>query len=119
LMHPDTDEAVGLNLSSRTELGYVVGSLSGQLDIASTPLLREQLRGLLESSSRLIIDLSAVTSVDASGLAVLVGTGRRAELLGGFLRLAAPGPAVAELLRTTGLDQQLDIFPTAEAALSR
>jgi anti-anti-sigma factor len=112
-------EVPGLKLSSRTELGYVVGSLSGELDIASTPLLREQLRDLLESSSRLIIDLSAVTGADTSGLAVLVGTGHRAELLGGFLRLAAPRPEVAELLRATGLDQKLDIFPTAQAALFR
>ena len=74
---------------------------------------------LLASSSRLILDLSAVTGADASGLAVLVGTGHRAELLGGFLRLAAPRPPVAELLRTTGLDQKLEIFPTAQAALSR
>jgi len=71
---------------------------------------------LLASSSRLILDLSAVTGADASGL---VGTGHRAELLGGFLRLAAPRPPVAELLRTTGLDQKLEIFPTAQAALSR
>jgi anti-sigma B factor antagonist len=118
-MYPGTDEAIGLKLSSRTELGYVVGSLSGQLDIASTPLLREQLRGLLESSSKLVLDLSGVTSADASGLAVLVGTGHQAEALGGFLRLAAPQPAVAELLRSTGLDEKLEIFPTTQAALFR
>ena len=66
----------------------------------------------------LVIDLSAVSYADASGLAVLVATGRRAGLLGGLLRLAAPAPAVAKVLRITGLHQLLDIFPTVQAAIT-
>src|ERR1700691_2110320 len=75
----------GLILTSGTEhRGYVMAALSGELDLASAPALREQLLTLLSpAASRLIIDLSAVRSADASGLAVLVGGGRRARLLGG------------------------------------
>jgi hypothetical protein len=54
----------------------------------------------------------------ASGLTVLVGTRRRAGLLGGYLRLAAPSPEVARVLSLTGLDQHLDIFPTVDAAIT-
>ncbi|HEY5987802.1 MAG TPA: STAS domain-containing protein, partial [Streptosporangiaceae bacterium] len=54
---------------------------------------------------------------DASGLAVLVGTARRARLLGGEMRLAAPAPAVAAALRITGLDRQLLVFSTVPAAI--
>jgi anti-anti-sigma factor len=118
-MQPDTADAAGLTLTSWTELGCTVGALSGELGTTSAPRLREQLLGLLDpAASRIVIDLSAVSHADASGLAVLVGTGRRAVMLGGFLRLAAPGPAVADALRITGLDQQLDIFPTAQAAIA-
>src|ERR1700730_5663090 len=53
----------------------------------------------------------------ASGLAVLVGTNRRARLLRGVLRLAAPAPPVIETLRITGLDLKLDVFPTVSAAI--
>jgi hypothetical protein len=50
---------------------------------------------------------------------VLVGTNRRATLLGGFLRLVGPiAPPVARALRITGLDLQLDIFPTLSAAIA-
>lgn len=49
-------------------------------------------------SERLVIDLSAIRHVDASGLAVLVGTQRRAVLLRGSVRLAAPQPDVARVL---------------------
>jgi anti-sigma B factor antagonist len=97
--------------------GYVIAALSGDLGIASAPALREQLRSLLRAASQLIIDLSAVERVDASGLAVLVGSGRRARLLGGSLRLAAPSPEVARVLSATGMNQHLDIFPTVRAAI--
>ncbi len=118
-MYPAADGVVGLSLSSRTERGYVIAALSGELDIAAAPTLREQLLGLLRpAASRLIIDLSAINYADARGLAVLVGTRRRAGLHGGFLRLAAPSPEVARVLSTTGLSRHLDIFPTVHDAIT-
>lgn len=99
--------------------GFTVAMLSGDLDIAGAPMLREQLLGLLGvHASRLVIDLSGVSFCDASGLAVLVGTARRAGLLGGVLRLAAPAPSVAAALRVGGLDRHFDIFPDVSAAIA-
>ena len=69
-------------------------------------------------ASHLIIDLSAVEHADASGLAVLVGSGHRARLLGGSLRLAAPSPEVARVLSATGVRRHLGIFPTVRAAVT-
>ena len=108
-----------LGLPSRADRGgYVVAELSGELGIASAPALREQLHDLLRAASHLILDLSAVEHADAAGLAVLVGSGRRARLLGGSLRLAAPSPEAARVLSATGIDQHLDIFPTVRAAIT-
>ena len=108
-----------LSLTSRTDRGgYVIAALSGELGIASAPALRDQLLDLLRAASHLILDLSAVEHADASGLAVLVGSGRRARLLGGSLRLAAPPAEVARVLSATGLNQHLDIFPTVRAAIT-
>jgi anti-sigma B factor antagonist len=101
-----------LDLSTRTVGGITVAELAGELDIASAPVLREQLLSLLRSgSSRLVIDLSKVNICDASGLAVLVGVSRRARLLGGFLRLAAVSPQVDRVLHITGLHRHLPISP--------
>jgi anti-anti-sigma factor len=109
-----------LSLTSRTERGgRVIATLRGDLCIASAPALREQLLSLLRPAAcQLIIDLSAVERADASGLAVLVASGRRAGLLGGSLRLAAPSPEVAAVLAGTGMNQHLDIFPTLRAAMA-
>ena len=99
--------------------GCVIAALSGELDVASAPALREELLGLLRpGASRLVVDLSSVGYADASGVAVLVGTGRRCGLLGGWLRLASPGPEVVSALAATGVDQNLAIFPTVAAAIA-
>ncbi|MDX6332892.1 MAG: hypothetical protein QOG05_232 [Streptosporangiaceae bacterium] len=103
--------------SVRTVDGITIAGLTGELDLASATALREELLGLLRpGSSRLVLDLSRVSFADASGLAVLVGTGRRARLLGGFLRLAAVSPQVNRVLRLTGLHRHLPVFPTVRAA---
>jgi anti-sigma B factor antagonist len=105
-------------LAARTERGYLVAVLTGRLDITRAPALREPLLRLLRpAASRLVLDLSLVSHVDASGLAVLVGTERRARLLGGSLRLAAVRPAVAMAVRAAGLDRLLEIFPTVHSAV--
>ena len=99
--------------------GTVVVPLGGDLDIMSAPVVRERLLSLLRpGASRLVIDMSAVRYADASGLAVLVSTQRRAVLLGGTLRLAALQPEVARVLTDTGLSRHLAVYPTAAAAMA-
>ena len=112
-MGPGTDRPPGLGFASHIQDGYTIAELSGELDIVCAPTLREQLLGMLRpDANHLVVDLSRVNFCDASGLTVLIGTGRRAELLGGILRLVAPTPPVMLALHTTGLHRQLDIFST-------
>jgi anti-anti-sigma factor len=109
----------GLRLAARTVSGVVIAGLSGELVMASSPALRHELLGLLRrGSSRLVLDLSGITLCDASGLAVLVGTSRRARLRGGSLSLAALSPPADALLHATGLDQHLEVFATVDAAVA-
>jgi anti-sigma B factor antagonist len=108
-----------LTFSVRNRDSYTIATISGDLDIACVPALRERILGLLgPHANRIVVDLSEVTFCDASGLAVLVGAGRRAWLLGGGLRLAAPAPPVTAVLRLTGLDAHFEIFATVLAATS-
>lgn len=101
-----------LDISTRTVGGITIVDLAGELGIASVPALREQLRSLLRpGSSRLFVDLSKVSLCDASGLAVLIGIGNRARLLGGFLRLTAVSPQADRVLNITGLHRHLPISP--------
>jgi anti-anti-sigma factor len=99
--------------------GRTIVRLRGALDVAAAPALRERLTSLLHPGTRLLVlDLSRVPSGDPAGLAVLVGTQRRARQLGISMRLAAPSLPVAKLLRLTGLDRTLTICPDLRCALA-
>jgi anti-sigma B factor antagonist len=88
------------------------------LDIDGAPALRERLIDALHrGAGPLVLDLSQVLSCDASGLAVLIGTQRRARLLGIMMRLAAPSLPVTRVLRSTGLDRSFTICPDLYGAL--
>lgn len=108
-----------LTFTARSQAGFTIVTLCGELDIASAPALRERLLGVLSGhSSELVMDLANVSFCDASGLAVLMNTGRRATLLGGGLRLAAPSVPVLVALEVTGLHWQFATFASVTAALA-
>jgi anti-anti-sigma factor len=112
---------VDLNLAGESVLDQsasTIARLCGDLDITTTAALRERLFGLLGPGVRLlIIDLSGVSFRDAAGLAVLISTQRRAAARRITLRLAAPAPQTAKLLRLTGLDRRLTICASLADAL--
>lgn len=98
---------------------HTIVELRGELGGTGTADLRERLLQVLHhSADLLVLDLSAVSRCDAPALAVLVGTQRRANLLGITLRLAAPRPDLMRLLRRTDLDRSLAVHPTLAQALS-
>jgi anti-sigma B factor antagonist len=116
-------DATSRPTGSRPEAGLpaarTVIRLRDALDGAAAAALRERLIGLLRPGLRLLVlDLSRVPSCDSAGLAVLIGAQRQARLLGVVLRLAAPSPQVAKLLRLTGLDRSLTICPDLSSALA-
>lgn len=106
------------SLSVLTRPGFTIARLEGDLDIASIPALRERLLSVLGPGVRLlIIDLSGVPFCDMSGLAVLIGTQRRARGLGITVRLAAPRPQMTKLLRVSGLESHFTICAALDDAL--
>jgi anti-anti-sigma factor len=117
--HPAAEDVGHIEVAAPTgRRDPVIVTLRGELDIALAPVLREQLLSLLRrGTSQLVIDLSAIQYVDVSGLAVLVGSQRRAVLRGGSLRLAAPRPEVVSVLEATGISRHLDVYPTVQAAI--
>jgi anti-sigma B factor antagonist len=118
--HPAIEDIAASTATVMTERdGLVVVALGGELDIVAAPAVRERLLSLLRPGvSRLVIDMSAIRYADASGVAVLGSTQRRAVLLGGTVLLAGPQPEVARVLAVTGISRRLKIYPTIQAALA-
>lgn len=93
----------------------VIVVVSGSLGLATVPGLRERLLRVSHGpGTRLVLDLSGVTSCDALGLGLIIATARRARSYGGSLRLVALSPAAAEALGTSGLIRLLRVLPALD-----
>lgn len=106
---------------SRRSVGPVeIVSFFGALDAAATPAARQGLKEILdEGHRRVIIDLSQVSFMDSSGLAILVTALKVARAGGGDVLLLSPPPIVKTLLELTRLQRVLDVFEDEAAALAR
>jgi anti-sigma B factor antagonist len=96
--------------------GWTVLPISGEVDALTAPDLRRAIIDQLETTDALVIDLTAVTFLDSSGLSVLVETMKRLENVGGRLKLVITSPQVARVLRVTNLDHVFDIALTLATA---
>jgi anti-sigma B factor antagonist len=107
-----------LGLVVREQDGWSVLAVSGEIDIATAPSLRERLHGLLaEERVRLIVDLDDVGFLDSTALGVLVGALKRARMDGGEVRIASTQPRVRKVFEITRLDSAFDLFDSVEEAV--
>jgi len=84
--------------------------LVGRLDVRGAGPARDALHEALASGEgRLVVDLSGVELLDATGLGVLVGAHRRARLQGREMVLCDASPRVARLLSLTRLDRVIAV----------
>jgi len=90
-------------------LGYdrgrscAVVSLAGRADIGDCAWIRPLLERQAEQGyERVIVDLSRLSSMDWWVALILIWAGRVISRRGGVLMLAAPQPAVAQLLMAAG-----------------
>jgi anti-sigma B factor antagonist len=99
--------------------GRTIVSVRGDLGFAAASALRERLIDALHRGpDLLVLDLSDVSTCDATGLAVLIATQRRARLLGITMRLAAPSLPVSKVLGATGLMGNFTICSDMSDALA-
>jgi anti-sigma B factor antagonist len=93
--------------------------LEGEIDLHASPEVAESLRTMTEKKPKqLIVDLSRVTYVDSSGLAVLIEGMQNVEEYGGKFALAGLQQSVRDIFELARLDQVFRIFPTVDAALA-
>jgi anti-sigma B factor antagonist len=78
--------------------------------------LRQRVRGLLDNSRRIVLDLAGVTHIDSGGLGTLVALFASAKKAGGTIKLASIGSHPQEVLQITKLVTIFEIFDRAEDA---
>jgi anti-anti-sigma factor len=113
---PDPDPGLAITIHQQGEA--VVLEAAGDVDLrTAAQFLDAVLKIIDEHPSILVIDLAAVTFFGSSGLAVLA----HAQCAAGDqiqLRVVAAGPVTRRPLQVTGLDRELAIHPTRQAALA-
>ncbi len=94
-------------------------AVSGELDLASSPALQEELDRLASSDAKLlIIDLRELDFMDSTGLSVLVRAHQRAEEHGRQLAMVKGPQQVQRLLSLTGVGDRLTLVDAPEELLT-
>jgi anti-sigma B factor antagonist len=101
-----------------TDDGIVSVVLTGSLDVATAPRVRDLLIRLIdEGHHRLILEMSEVDFVDSIGLGVFVGVVHRLRPYDSSLAVAAPSAQTRKVFEITQLVRVLPLYDTTEAAV--
>jgi anti-sigma B factor antagonist len=93
--------------------------VTGEVDVYTAPLLREQMRELpAKGAVHLIADLSRVDFLDSTGLGALVGGLKRLREAGGSLALVISTPRILRIFQITGLTKALAVQPSVADAIT-
>jgi len=94
-------------------------TVSGELDLASSAALEEELARVIESDSeQVVLDLRELEFMDSTGLSTLVKAHQRAEGVGKRFGLVRGPQQVQRLLSLTGVEERLRFADTPEELIS-
>jgi anti-sigma B factor antagonist len=100
--------------------GVTVIRLSGRLDAAAAPEIKQKLLDEVEGGRiNILLNLQALSFIDSSGLGVLVSCLRRVTALGGDLRVACVPELTRSIFELTRLSRVFELDDDEEAALSK
>lgn len=104
---------------SRPSAHTALLQVAGEVDSLSAPVLDEAVDRLLaERAGTLVLDLTGVSFLASSGLAVLIRAQRGADERARTLRVVTAARAVLRVLEVTGADQLFAIHPSVADALA-
>lgn len=94
----------------QTSAGTTLLRLDGELDLSSAPMLRTCLSGLTEAGARhVVIEVSALRFVDASGIRAIAAEARRLRKAGGDVVLRHPRPWTRRLFDLLGATELVTV----------
>ncbi len=118
LFAQDKESKLKLNVEARNHWDVVIVHCQGRIvyrDEAAA--LSRVVDELLHQRSKLILDLSGVSSMDSAGIGELALVQTWAQQRDAELKCAAPSTVVRTLLDLTNLDSVLEVHASLESAL--
>ena len=93
--------------------------LEGEIDLHVSPQISNSLRTIIKKQpARVVVDLSQVTYIDSSGLAILIEAMQDVGKYDGKFALVGLQESVRPIFEIARLDQIFKIYPDATAALA-
>jgi anti-anti-sigma factor len=112
---PKTEVGMELVLSNRTVGAWTVIGVEGELDLHTSPQLRDHiLASLGEPPIRIALDLSKVDFMDSSSLGMLVTCLKRIRERDGRLTIVGISGSPMKVLALTGLDRVFDLVDSTD-----
>jgi anti-sigma B factor antagonist len=105
-----------MNIEVRDLNGTSVVALSGDVDLQTSPAVRQKLLECLDKNKRVVADLGAVSYIDSSGVASLVEAFQVSRKKAAYFALASVSPAAMRVLSLARLDKVFTIHPDVTAA---
>ncbi len=108
-----------MKLSNRTVSGVPVVDIEGDVDMYTSPGLREQLaRFTSKQQKRIVVNLEGVEFMDSSGIATLVQAYKEAQPFNGEVCLASPAGNVLRVLKLSNLTSLFPVFDSVDEAVN-
>jgi anti-sigma B factor antagonist len=95
-----------------------VVAISGEVDLSTSPKVRDALLNSIFGGSGIVVDLSAVSYIDSSGVASLVEAFQNAKSRKLGFALANVGETPMRVLKLARLDQVFIIHDTVDDAVA-
>ena len=108
-----------LSIETDNRQSISVVKVKGRVDSETAPELDDVLTKLLqESRNQIVLNLQGVDYISSAGLRAIVRAYQGAKKLGGDVRLASISTPVEVILRTVGMMQMLQMYPTEQEAVA-
>lgn len=115
----DKEPKLKLSLETRNLGDVIVVHCQGRIVYRDEAAALSRVVGeILESTRKVVLDLSGVSALDSAGMGDLVLVQTRAQEKNADLKYAVPDSMVRDLLDLTNLDSVMEVHPSIESALA-
>ena len=106
-----------VNMLNENEIALI--TLFGDIDMQEVVNIRNSISSLLhQGCCQIVLDLSRVQHINATGLGILADSVRRTRVLKGDIRLANLNPYLQHVFELTGMNRVFRIYRDRQTAIN-
>ena len=99
--------------------GVLIVSVSGRLETTDSVAFRKTVKAEIEDADRAVVmDFELLRYIGSAGLRVVYMTASELQKRDAGFALCAPPNSVADVIRLSGMDQLIEVYPSRSDALA-